>query len=70
MTFAKELQTFLRRHRMSQSDFAEEIWGRYLNTEGKRVARGRDRISVWVRGISEPSEKNMRKVVATFVKYL
>jgi hypothetical protein len=70
MSIAEELRTFLKRHDMSQSDFAAEIWGRYLNSEGKYVARGRDRISVWTREISQPSKENMHKIVTVFVKYL
>jgi hypothetical protein len=47
---------------LSQSDLAALIWGRYTNTEGKFVARGRDRISRWLAGLDYPSAKNMAKL--------
>lgn len=62
MSFAETLQLLMLKRRLTQSDLAAKIWGRYTNTEGKRVARGRDRISVWVNGISAPSQKNFGKL--------
>lgn len=47
---------------LSQSDLAAAIWDRYENTEGKFVARGRDRISVWIRGKSFPDTTNLAKL--------
>jgi hypothetical protein len=51
---------------LSASDLAALIWGRYTNTEGKFVARGRDRISRWLAGKDYPSPKNMA-LLAQFV---
>jgi transcriptional regulator with XRE-family HTH domain len=62
MSFAKELQRLMRKRRLTASNLAARIWGRYVNTEGKNVARGRDRISVWLAGKSVPSEKNLAKL--------
>jgi transcriptional regulator with XRE-family HTH domain len=47
---------------LSQSDLAAKIWGRHINSEGKNVARGRDRISVWATGKNVPSAKNLAKL--------
>jgi hypothetical protein len=60
--FAAELQRLMRKRRLSASDLAAKIWGRYVNTEGKNVARGRDRISVWINGKSVPSQTNFVKL--------
>jgi transcriptional regulator with XRE-family HTH domain len=60
--FGRRLKTILKARRMSQSDLAELIWGRDKNTEGKNVARGRDRPSVWCRGLGLPSQDNLEKL--------
>ena len=60
--FAKRLQQLMDAAELSQSDLAAKIWGRYTNEEGKHVARGRDRISVWVRGKNFPDIKNLAKL--------
>lgn len=51
---------------LSQSDLAAKMWGRYTNTEGKFVAKGRDRISRWLAGKDYPTPKNMA-LLAQFV---
>lgn len=60
--FAKRLQRCMELAELSQSDLAAKIWGRFTNEEGKYVARGRDRISVWVRGKNFPDTKNLEKL--------
>lgn len=62
LEFAKRLRALMDQHELTQSDLAAKIWGRYLNTEGKHVARGRDRISVWIRGKSFPDSANLTKL--------
>ena len=64
--FPNELQELLLKHNMSPSDLAVKIWGRYKNKEGKYVARGRDRISVWLRGLNYPSKVNHQKILDVF----
>jgi transcriptional regulator with XRE-family HTH domain len=60
--FAKRLKQLMEERQLSQSDLAAQIWGRYTNTEGKHVARGRDRISVWSVGKNFPDAKNLEKL--------
>jgi hypothetical protein len=64
--FAKELRGLLAASEMSQSDLAAKIWDRYTNTEGKFVARGRDRISKYVNGHEYPSKANLQKIMDVF----
>ena len=60
--FAKRLKQLMEERNLTQSDLAAKIWNRYTNTEGKNVARGRDRISVWVNGKNIPDAKNLEKL--------
>jgi transcriptional regulator with XRE-family HTH domain len=60
--FAKRLKQLMDERQLTQSDLAAKIWNRYTNSEGKNVARGRDRISVWVNGKNIPDAKNMEKL--------
>lgn len=62
MSFGEELARLMLKRGLTASRLAAKIWGRYVNTEGKNVARGRDRISVWLAGKSLPSETNLRKL--------
>ena len=62
VAFAKRLQQLMNERELSQSDLAAKIWHRYTNTEGKHVARGRDRISVWIRGKNFPDAANLAKL--------
>jgi transcriptional regulator with XRE-family HTH domain len=62
LEFAKRLRQLMEQHELTQSDLAAKIWGRYVNTEDKHVARGRDRISVWIRGKSFPDNTNLEKL--------
>lgn len=47
---------------MSQSEVAAAIWGRHRSSEGKLVAKGRDRLSVWVSGKNFPDHKNLQRL--------
>jgi transcriptional regulator with XRE-family HTH domain len=46
----------------SQSDLAYAAWGPMISSEGKRVARNRDRISVYERGHSSPNPRNLKRL--------
>jgi transcriptional regulator with XRE-family HTH domain len=60
--FAKRLREIMDERGLSQSDVAAKIWGKYTNTENKHVARGRDRISVWLSGKTFPDDNNLEKL--------
>lgn len=47
---------------LTQSELAAKIWGRQTSSEGKYVAKGRDRISVWVSGKNFPDWENLLKL--------
>ena len=47
---------------LTQSDLAAKIWGRHISSEGKDVAKGRDRISVWLAGRNFPDRENLEKL--------
>ena len=48
--------------KLTQSDLAAKIWGRHTSSEGKNVAKGRDRVSVWLAGKSFPDRGNLQKL--------
>jgi transcriptional regulator with XRE-family HTH domain len=61
--FARRLCRIMDEQGLSGSDVAALMnGGREINTEGKNVARGRDRLSVWTRGLSLPSKANLEKL--------
>jgi transcriptional regulator with XRE-family HTH domain len=60
--FAKRLDALMAELGLSNSDLAAKIWDRYVNSAGKNDARGKDRISVWRRGLSVPSKGNLAKL--------
>ena len=62
INFAKRLRQLMSEKEMSQSDLAARIWGRQISSEGKDVARGRDRISVWLAGKNFPDHENLQKL--------
>lgn len=61
IAFAKRLQQLMDDRELTQSDLAAKMWGR-VNIGSKSVARGRDRISVWVNGKNIPDTKNLAKL--------
>jgi transcriptional regulator with XRE-family HTH domain len=60
--FAQRLRQLMSERELSQSELAAKIWGRHISSEGKNVAKGRDRISVWVSGKSFPDRENLQKL--------
>jgi transcriptional regulator with XRE-family HTH domain len=62
INFAKRLRQLMAERDMTQTDVAAEIWGRHKSSEGKFVARGRDRLSVWCAGKNFPDRENLEKL--------
>lgn len=60
--FARRLHELLTAKGWSQSDLAAEIWGRKTDTRGYEVAKGRDRISVYLQGKSYPDPANLKAI--------
>jgi len=60
--FAKKLRQLMSEKEMTQSEVAAKIWGRHTSAEGKNVAKGRDRISVWASGRNFPDRENLQKL--------
>jgi transcriptional regulator with XRE-family HTH domain len=60
--FAKRLRKLMSEQELSQSELAASIWGRHKSSEGKNVAKGRDRISVWVAGKNFPDRENLQRL--------
>ena len=60
--FRRRLKELMDARGLTQSGLAAEIWGRTVNTEGKDIAKGRDRISVWVSGRNFPDRENLEKL--------
>lgn len=60
--FARKLHEAMVSKGWSQSDLAAEVWGRSTDTRGYKVAKGRDRISVYLQGKSVPDPKNLQKI--------
>jgi transcriptional regulator with XRE-family HTH domain len=60
---AKRLKLIMAERELTQSGVAELIGpGRYTNTEGKYVVRGRDRISQWLAGKNFPNKESLAKL--------
>ena len=62
INFAKRLRQLMSERELTQSDLAAKIWGRHISSEGKDVAKGRDRISVWLAGRNFPDHDNLLKL--------
>lgn len=60
--FARKLHDAMIAKGWSQSDLAAEIWGRTKDKRGYDVAKGRDRISVYLQGKSVPDPKNLARI--------
>lgn len=58
--FARRLHELMSAKGLSQSDLAAAIWGRTTDSRGYDVARNRDRISVYLKGLSYPDSKNVK----------
>jgi transcriptional regulator with XRE-family HTH domain len=62
VNFGKRLKQILAEREMTASDVAAKIWDRQRNSKGAMVARGRDRLSVWINGKSFPDRENLNKL--------
>ena len=62
VNFAKRLRRLMSEQELTQSELAAKIWGRHTSSEGKYVAKGRDRISVWLAGRNFPDRENLEKL--------
>jgi hypothetical protein len=60
--FARRLHEAIVSRNMSPSDLAAEVWGRTTDSRGYNVAKGRDRISVYLQGKSVPDPKNLARI--------
>jgi len=59
VAFAARLKQLMEQRELTQSALAAKIWNRHVNSEGKDVARGRDRISMWIHGSLVPSPEQL-----------
>jgi transcriptional regulator with XRE-family HTH domain len=62
VNFGKRLKAILAEKEMTASDVAAKIWSRQRNAKGALVAKGRDRLSVWINGKSFPDHENRLKL--------
>jgi hypothetical protein len=62
VNFSKRLKNLIADRKMTASDVAAEIWGRHANSKGANVAKGRDRLSVWINGKAFPDHDNLVKL--------
>jgi transcriptional regulator with XRE-family HTH domain len=62
VNFGKRLKAILAKKELTASDVAAKIWDRQRNSKGALVARGRDRLSVWINGKSFPDRENLAKL--------
>lgn len=60
--FARKLHEKMIEKGMSQSDLAAAVWGRTTDARGYDVAKGRDRISVYLKGESFPDPHNLQRI--------
>ena len=60
--FARKLQDLRIAKGWNQSDLARAIWGTTIDKRGRIVAKSRDRISEYEKGISVPEPDNMQKL--------
>lgn len=60
--FAKRLNERMLAREMSQADLARAVWGSMTDKRGYEVARNRDRISVYLRGLGFPDPINLKKI--------
>lgn len=62
--FARRLNREMAKKGWSQADLARHAFGSTKDTRGYNVARGRDRISVYVRGLQKPDQKHLSKIAS------
>lgn len=61
-TFARNLFKLMTDRGLSQSDLARALWGETTTPEGKTVAKGRDRISVYLKGRTVPTPATLKRL--------
>jgi len=61
-TFADRLRLLLTARGMSQSELAARVWGTTTDARGRTVARNRDRVSQYARGLSMPMPANLLRI--------
>lgn len=59
---ARRLAHLMADQGLSQADLARKIWGSQTDPRGYEVARNRDRISTYLRGVSMPSPENLKQL--------
>lgn len=64
--FAKRLYHLLVQRGWKQSDLARRCFGEVRSTKGHMLARGRDRISAYIRGKAVPDPSNLKKIADAF----
>lgn len=62
INFGKRLKTLIADRNLTASDVAASIWDRHRNSKGAWVAKGRDRLSVWINGKAFPDHDNLVKL--------
>jgi transcriptional regulator with XRE-family HTH domain len=63
IAFGKRLKELMEAREFTQSSLAREIWGTRITDEGKEVARGRERISLWISGHDSPNFFDLERLV-------
>ena len=60
--FSRRLRQAMIDAGLSQSELAAKIWGRTADNRGYSVAKGRDRISIYLKGMALPDHANIQKL--------
>lgn len=60
--FARRLHETMLDKDLNQSDIARAIWGEMEDPRGYKVARNRDRVSVWLKGDTLPDDRNLKRL--------
>lgn len=60
--FAKALGEAMRRANLNSSDVARSVWGTMRDKRGYEVARNRDRIGHYLKGVSFPEPENLQRL--------
>lgn len=60
--FARRLFQALQQRGWSQSDLARQAFGTTEDADGYKVAKGRDRISSYIRGLNVPEPRYLKKI--------
>jgi transcriptional regulator with XRE-family HTH domain len=60
--FVDALTAAMEKRNLTASDLARALWGTTKDTRGYDVAKGRDRIGYFLRGVHFPDHKNLQKL--------